>query len=148
MWKGKPNCVCTELEWLNNYGGHIERLKSIKGCMKISKTPKYNLNATQSKIRQWKHKQINNENLKILKRILDIDKNYSLVPNNFHRRKCSLNICNRRRAEQQISEENLSLLSRLQKTKSVYSNKEWENSHKKHLIMKHNISHVNGNGNI
>ncbi len=36
MWKGKPNCVCEELEWLSNYGGHVERIRNAKPSTKFA----------------------------------------------------------------------------------------------------------------
>ena len=39
MWKGKPNCVCSELEWLQCYGGHVERLKNVRAFMKFTSAP-------------------------------------------------------------------------------------------------------------
>ena len=44
MWKGKSNCVCGgQLEWLDNYAGHLERLRKIKPLTKFTRplTPSY-----------------------------------------------------------------------------------------------------------
>ena len=147
MWHGKPNCICSELEWLHTYGGHIERLKKIKSSMNTTGPIKANYSMHTAGIKAMK-KQRNDEiytqNMKLLNRIISIN-NGGFIPSKSvtvskHFRSSSLNKPFRKKTELRIMGENQILLSRLRNVRSVYSSKTWQKDHQKHLSLSQSIS--------
>ncbi len=158
MWKGKPNCVCEELEWLSNYGGHVERLRSTKPAVRFAVptrpfTLSHNAKRDATKLRNLirlndrmigRDTEIHDENMKLLNRILQIDTAGLSHKSTGHVRSVSLNRDFRRKTEKRICTENQSFLSRLQNVHSVYNNSKWTHDYRKHLMLKQNISKVRG----
>ena len=142
MWKGKPNCVCTELEWLGNYGRHLERLKHIKPYMKFTNSYKADYSIHKKFLKKSQDNKIYKENIQLLKRILAIDKSSSAMrlPERDCIRAKSLNKNYRHKIEEQIMYENRSFVNRIMKVRSIYNIKTWQKDHVKHVELTQNIS--------
>ena len=142
MWKGKPNCVCSELEWLTNYTSHIFRVKNVKSSIKFSDPFKFSYHQIHSNsLKRRNNKKIYEENVKMLKRILASgtlkQKNQK---RNLKGMNNSLNFSFRSRIEQKINEENLQILSRLKNAKSSYDTRTLEKLHQQNHMFSSNIS--------
>ena len=140
MWQGSDSSVCGKLEWLNNYSGHIERLKNIKPVIKLTKPIKVNHRMHKKVLEQRKKQKICNDNLKLLKRILSSNRNKRQYTRTQYNRSTSLNRSLRNRVEQQIIDENKQILFRLRKAKSNYDSKEYKKLHQKHLLLTQHVS--------
>eukprot|EP00826_Nyctotherus_ovalis_P047607 TRINITY_DN5499_c0_g1_i6.p2 TRINITY_DN5499_c0_g1~~TRINITY_DN5499_c0_g1_i6.p2 ORF type:complete len:203 (-),score=37.92 TRINITY_DN5499_c0_g1_i6:138-746(-) len=146
MWKGKPNCVCTELEWLSNYGRHLERLRHIKPYMKLTNTFKADRTVHKQFHRKCQDNKIYGENIQLLRRILAIDRSASAMK--LQEKNCakgrSLNRNYRHKVDEMIMQENRSFVNRIMKVKSIYNVRTWQRDHQRHVVLAQNISKEKG----
>ena len=161
-WRGKQNCVCGgQLEWMDAYSGHVERVKNMKSYMKITTPRKINETTRKAKCEAMKkcifaallqvlfptlgnQREIQSQNLILLGKILRIDTPQTKAQNNpilFNTKNLSLNTLYRKRIYQKITNENRFIISRLTSVQSVYCKKKWDSEHSERMIRIRNISH-------
>ncbi len=155
MWQGKPNCVCGgQLEWLDKYEDHRQRLQTIKGTLRLSAPPKFNFLATRAKqaatdrgtialsnravarLETMKH-----NDLILCSRILGphVPTQKRLHPPQTQASR-SLNRPLRRRTERRICEENQFIVGHLQRVRSVYNTHKWDEEHRRNVQLQRNMS--------
>ena len=143
MHRNGPNYICNELEWLNDYGSHIERLKQMRPYMKFKANFKLETSPHKKFYKDSENQKIISENSKILRRLVAASRssfNFSRYSRN--KSKCirSLNENYRHKIDNQIIQENKLIARRIINVKSVYNIRKFEQSHQQHIIRVQRIS--------
>lgn len=140
--------ICSEIEWQRNYEKHIERLSNKESYVKTSLPIRRKLSMFADYTRKQKQIEINRENLKLLKRFIDIARTttpFGFIgsPISFNKKKrpmSSLNSRVRSAALHKMIEENSWIDTRLKNTKSIYSNEKYKKEYKNHRLLIKSIS--------